>query len=199
MPYEQKAEALRLWREAAAQGSAEAYYEIYEHHKSWDRGHPERPQSVTRAEAAEALRKAAELGHPLATRMLIRRLTDGDIVKRDPDGRTVLGRARRRQPRNGRSRANMSLTLGSLLAASDKPEERARGLDILERIASGPYVFGAKRELANAIRKNRSGARPRTAGRSKARRPRRRHRAAGADADIAAKAARPTPGARCRC
>ena len=38
MPYEQKAEALRLWREAAAQGSAEAYYEIYEHHRSWDRG-----------------------------------------------------------------------------------------------------------------------------------------------------------------
>ena len=79
MPYEQKAEAIRLWREAAAQGSAEAYYLIYEHHKSWDRGHPERPQSVTRAEAAEALRKAAELGHPFATQMLIRRLEDGDI------------------------------------------------------------------------------------------------------------------------
>ena len=46
------------------------------------------------------------------------------------------------------------MTLGSLLAASDKPEERARGLDILERRASGPYVFGAKRELANAIRKD---------------------------------------------
>ena len=148
MPYEQKAEAIRLWREAAAQGSAEAYYEIYEHHKSWDRGHPERPQSVSRAEAADALRKAAELGHPFATRMLIRRLTDGDIVKRDPVA------ARYWAERAAGNGADMSLTLGSLLAASDKPEERARGLDILERIASGRYVFGAKRELANAIRKD---------------------------------------------
>lgn len=148
MPYEQKSEAIRLWREAAAQGSAEAYYEIYEHHKCWDRGHPERLQSVSRAEAADALRRAAELGHPFATRILIRRLTDGDIVKRDPVA------ARYWAERAAGNDADMSLTLGSLLAASDKPEERARGLDILERIASGRYVFGAKRELANAIRKD---------------------------------------------
>jgi TPR repeat protein len=38
---------------------------------------------------------------------------------------------------------------------SDKPQERARGLDILEKlVASGHYQFGAKRELANAIRKD---------------------------------------------
>lgn len=148
MPYEQKNEAIRLWREAAAQGSAEAYFDIYEHHRSWDRGYPERSQSVTRTEAADALRKAAELGHPAATRVLIRRLTDGDIVKRDPvEARYWAARA-------AGSGANMSLTFGSLLAASDKPDERARGLDILERIASGPYVFGAKRELANAVRKD---------------------------------------------
>ncbi|MBX9645940.1 MAG: hypothetical protein K2X57_02665 [Xanthobacteraceae bacterium] len=152
MPYEQKAEAIRLWREAAAQGSAEAYYEIYEHHKSWDRGHPERPQSVTRAEAAEALHKAAELGHPFATRMLIRRLMDGDIVKRDLVAARYWAERAVNNPATGSSRADLSLTLGSLLATSDKPEERSRGLDILERIARGPYVFGAKRELANAIR-----------------------------------------------
>jgi TPR repeat protein len=152
MPYEQKAEALRLWREAAAQGSAEAYYEIYEHHKSWDRGHPERPQSVTRAEAAEALRKAAELGHPFATRMLIRRLTDGDIVKRDLVAARYWAERAIANPAKGADGADMLLTLGSLLATSGKPEERARGLDILERVASGPYVFGAKRELAAAIR-----------------------------------------------
>ena len=41
-----------------------------------------------------------------------------------------------------------------MLAASDKPDERARGLEILERLsAPGHYQFGAKRELALAIRK----------------------------------------------
>jgi TPR repeat protein len=154
MPYEQKDEALRLWREAAAQGSAEAYYQIYEHHKSWDRGHPERPQSVTRAEAAEALRKAAELGHPFATQMLVRRLEDGDIVKRDPAAARYWAERAVANPAKGTPKASLQVTLGRLLAASDKPDERARGLDILERMASSPYVFGAKRELAIAIRKD---------------------------------------------
>ena len=45
------------------------------------------------------------------------------------------------------------LSLGRLLVTSDKPEERARGLDILERTAQAG-VFGAKRELAIAIRKD---------------------------------------------
>ncbi len=150
MSYEQKTEALRLWREAAAQGSAEAYYEIYEHHRSWDRGHPERPQSVTRTEAADALRKAAELGHTSAMRVLIRRLTDGDIVKRDP----VEARYWAERAASAQGASNTSLTLGTLLATSEKADERARGLDILERMASGPYVFGAKRELATVIRES---------------------------------------------
>ena len=155
MPYEQKDEAIRMWREAAAQGSAEAYYQIYEHHhKSWDRGHPERPQSVTRAEAAEALRKAAELGHPFATQTLERRLEDGDIVKRDPIAARYWAERAVANPAKGTPKASLQVTLGRLLAASDKPDERARGLDILEWMASGPYVFGAKRELAIAIRKD---------------------------------------------
>jgi TPR repeat protein len=108
---------------------------------------------VTRAEAAEALRKAAELGHPLATQMLVRHLQDGDIVKRDPVAARYWAERAAANPATGTGRADMSLTLGSLLATSDKPEERARGLDILERVARGPYVFGAKRELANAIHK----------------------------------------------
>jgi len=43
--------------------------------------------------------------------------------------------------------------LGRLLVTSDKPDERARGLDILERMAKAGQ-FGAKRELAVAIRKD---------------------------------------------
>lgn len=148
MPHEQQTETIRLWREAAAQGSADACFHIYEHYRSWDRGHADRVPLVTRTEAAEALRKAADLEHVAAMQTLIQRLTRGDVIKRDPAAARYWAE---RAVGNG---VNMSLTLGSLLAASDKPEERARGLDILEHIASGPYVFGAKRELANAIRKD---------------------------------------------
>jgi len=152
MPLEQKAEAIKLWREAAAQGSAEAYHQIYEYHRSWDRGDLDKAQLVTRAEAAEALRKAAELGHPFATRMLVRHLTDGDIVKRDPVAARYWVERAIANPARDADGADLLGTLGVLLTASEKPEERARGLDILERRASGPYVFGARRQLANAIR-----------------------------------------------
>lgn len=153
MPHDQKADALRLLREAAAQGSAEANYEIYEHHKSWDRGDLGKPQLVTRAEAAAALLKAAELGHPVAALTLARRLEDGDIVKRDPVAARYWAERAAANPAKGSTEAGLRVTLGRLLATSDRAEERARGLDILERMASGPYVFGAKRELANAVRK----------------------------------------------
>jgi len=152
LPYEQKAEAIAMLREAAAQGSAEAYHQLYEHHRSWDRGDLDKAPLVTRAEAAQALRRAAELGHPFSVQMLIRQLEDGDIIKRDP----VAARywAERAAAAKDASKGSL-LTLGSLLAASDKPDERTRGLDILERLnAPGqPYQFGAKRELALAIRK----------------------------------------------
>ena len=38
--------------------------------------------------------------------------------------------------------------LGRLLATSDKPDERARGLEILERLsAPGHYQYGAKTRI----------------------------------------------------
>ena len=84
MPHAQRAEELALLREAAAQGSAEANYEIYELHKSWDRGDLDKAPMVPRAEADRALRKAAELGHPFSTQMLAILLDRGGTVKRDP-------------------------------------------------------------------------------------------------------------------
>src|ERR1044072_1327066 len=142
-----------MLREAASQGSAEAYYQLYEHHRSWDRGDLDKVPLVTRAEAGQALHKAAELGHPFATRMLVRQLEDGDIIKRDPVAARYWAERAIATPAKDAGNGGL-LTLGSLLAASDKPEERARGLDILERLnASGHYQFGAKRELALAIRK----------------------------------------------
>ena len=155
LPYEQKAEAVAMLREAAAQGSAEAYHQLYEHHRSWDRGDLDKVPLVTRAEAAQALRRAAELGHPFSTQMLIRQLEDGDIIKRDPVAARYWAERAIDTSAKDASKGGL-LTLGRLLAASDKPDERARGLDILERLnAPGqPYQFGARRELALAIRKD---------------------------------------------
>jgi TPR repeat protein len=155
LPYEQKAEAVAMLREAAAQGSAEAYHQLYEHHRSWDRGDLDKVPLVTRAEAAQALRRAAELGHAFSTQMLIRQLEDGDIIKRDPVAARYWAERAIATSAKDASKGSL-LTLGRLLAASDKPDERARGLDILERLnAPGqPYQFGARRELALAIRKD---------------------------------------------
>src|SRR6185369_15356151 len=84
MHSKQAAESIRLLREAAALGNAEAYYELYEHHKSWDRGDLDKAPMVTRAEADQALHKAAELGHPFSTQLLAILLDRGTTVKRDP-------------------------------------------------------------------------------------------------------------------
>jgi hypothetical protein len=154
LPYEQKAEAVAMLREAAAQGSAEAYHQLYEHHRSWDRGDLDKVPLVTRAEAAQALRRAAELGHAFSTQMLIRQLEDGDIIKRDPVAARYWAERAVASPAKDTSKGGLLVTLGRLLATSDKPDERARGLEILERLsAPGHYQYGAKTELALAIRK----------------------------------------------
>ena len=136
MPPEQKAEAIAMLREAAAQGDAEAYYEIYEHHKSWERGDLDKTQLVTRAEADQALHRAAELGHPFSMQMLAVLLDRGDIVKRDPAAARYWAERAVANPAKDESKGDLQVLLGRLLVRSDKPDERARGLDILERLAS---------------------------------------------------------------
>ena len=153
MPPEQKAEAIAMLREAAAQGDAEAYYEIYEHHKSWERGDLDKTQLVTRADADQALHRAAELGHPFSMQMLAVLLDRGDIVKRDAAAARYWAERAVAHPAKGESKGDLQVLLGRLLVRSEKPDERARGLDILERLAAAGQ-FGAKRELAIAIRKD---------------------------------------------
>ena len=115
LPYARKDEAIAMLREAAAQDNAEACYQLYEHHKSWDRGDLDRVPLVTRTEAAEALRKAAELGHPFATQTLVRRLEDGDIVKRDVVAARYWAERAVANPARDTSRAGLLVTLGRLL------------------------------------------------------------------------------------
>jgi TPR repeat protein len=155
MPHEQRAEELALLREAAAQGSAEANYELYESYKSWDRGDLDKTPMVPRAEAERALRRAAELGHPYSTRMLATLLDRGTTVKRDPVAARYWAQRALANPAKDEDPGGLQLFHGRLLVNSDKPEERVRGLEMLERVsAPGIYVFGARRELARAIRKD---------------------------------------------
>ena len=152
LPHEQRADSLAVLREAAAEGSPEAYYWIYESYKSWDQGDYGRPQLVTRAEADRALHMAAQLGHPFATQMLAILLDRGGIVKRDPAAARYWAERAVNNPAKDATKGELIALLGRLLVTSDKPEERARGLDLLER-TSKAGVFGAKRELAKAIRR----------------------------------------------
>ena len=152
LPHERRAEELAILREAAAQGSPEAYYWIYESYKSWGQGDYGRAQLVTRAEADRALHMAAQMGHPFATQMLALLLDRGGIVKRDPVAARYWAERAIPNPASGVSKGDLTALFGRLLATSDKPEERARGLDLLER-TSKAGVFGAKRELAKAIRR----------------------------------------------
>lgn len=154
MPHAQRAESLALLREAAAQGDAEANYEIYESHKSWDRGDPDQAPMVPRAEADRALRRAAELDHPFSIQMLAILLDRGTTVKRDPAAARYWVERALVNPAVD-DRGSLQLFLGRLLVNSDRPDERARGLEILDRLsAPGHYQFGARRELARAIRKD---------------------------------------------
>jgi TPR repeat protein len=150
LPYEQKAEAIAMLREAAAQGYAEAYYEIYSHHNSWDRK-LNRVPLVTRAEADRALHKAAELGHPRSTQMLALLLDRGGVVKRDPLAARYWAERAVQNPAKDDTEGNLLVLLGRLLVTSDRPDERARGVEILEKMVKWG-AFGAKSELAIAIR-----------------------------------------------
>jgi hypothetical protein len=74
-------------------------------------------------------------------------------VKRDPAAARYWAERAVQNPAKDANRDGLLVLLGRLLVTSDKPEERARGLDILERTATAG-VFGAKRQLAIAIRRD---------------------------------------------
>ena len=144
-------EAIVLWRELAAQNDAGAAFEIYDLYKSYYRGDVNKPQLVKRAEAEAGLRKAAELGDSYATLMLTVLLDRGDTVKRDPeDALHWAGRALA-NPAKDQTLGQMQVLLGRLLVKSANPAEKARGVDLLERLAQAGNASG-KTQLAIAIR-----------------------------------------------
>ncbi len=144
-------EAIVLWRELAEHNDADAAFEIYDMYKSYDRGDVNAPQLVTRAEAERALRRAAELGHAYATLMLAVLLDRGGTVKRDPQEAIRFAERAVANPSKDVTAADMQVLLGRLLAKSPNPEQKARGVALLEELAQAGQ-WNAKAELAIAIR-----------------------------------------------
>jgi hypothetical protein len=144
-------EAIVLWRELAEHDDADAAFEIYDMYKSYYRSDVNAPQLVTRAEAERALRRAAELGHAYATLMLAVLLDRGGTVKRDPQQAIRFAERAVANPSNDVTAADMQVLLGRLLVKSSDPEQKTRGIALLEKLAQTGQ-WNAKAELAIAIR-----------------------------------------------
>lgn len=147
----QHEEAIVLWRELAAQNDAGAAFEIYDLYKSYYRSDVNKPQLVKRAEAEAGLRKAAELGDSYATLMLAVLLDRGDTVKRDPEDAIRWAERAVANPDKDQTVGEMQVLLGRLLVKSANAHERARGVDLLEKLAQVGNAAG-KTQLAIAIR-----------------------------------------------
>jgi TPR repeat protein len=129
---DRRQESADTLRTLAAKGDAEALLKIYERHRSFEQGDLDRAQIITAKEAGEALRKAAELSHPTAMSRYATNLSQGYIIKRDADAAAHwMEKSMARPPRDS-TPADLSVALGLVLIKSDKPEQRARGLRILE-------------------------------------------------------------------
>ena len=156
MPLRATGRSIALLREAAAQGNAEAYYELYEHHNSWDRGDLDKVPLVPRAEADRALHKAAELGHPFSTQMLARLLDRGTTVKRDPVAARYWAERAARQPCKGheqRRPPGVPRPPAGELGQAGGARPRSRNARTVE--CARPTISSAPgRELALAIRKD---------------------------------------------
>ena len=128
-------EAVAQFRAAAAQNDAEANYELYETHKSYDRGDVSKTPLVasgrSRAVAAQGGRARPSLFDVDPAVLLIAAAR----CKRDPEGAILWAERAMAKPPQDTSQADIEARLGHFLAKSDKPENRARGMAILERYA----------------------------------------------------------------
>jgi len=142
-------EAVRLMRSAAEQDDPEAWLALYEEHRSFNR-RLDRPQTITRAEAEKALRRAAELGHPDAMFRLSTALYRGGVgLKRDLVSARIWGERALARPPKGMRASDIQPVVGHWLSQSDDPEVRKRGIALLEAL---PGRGDAQAYLAESIR-----------------------------------------------
>jgi TPR repeat protein len=147
---DRRQESVDVLRTLAAKDNADALLEIYERHRSFERGDVDTPQIIKAKEAGESLRKAAELGHPKAILRYAVNLEQGSIIKRDIDAAAVWMEQAIAKPAHDAYPAEYPIYLGRMLIESPDPAKRARGIRLLE--ADGRPA--AKAHLAVAIRKD---------------------------------------------
>jgi TPR repeat protein len=142
-------EAVTLMRSAAEQDDPEAWLALYEEHRSFNR-RLDRPQTITRAEAEEALHRAAELGYADAMfRSATGLYRGGNELKRDLASARIWGERALARPPKGMRASDMQPVVGHWLSQSDDPEVRKRGIALLEAL---PGRGDAQAYLAEAMR-----------------------------------------------
>jgi TPR repeat protein len=145
------AEELPLLRELAERGDGSAAYTIYDIYKSYYRSDVTKPQMVKREEAERGLRRSAELGYPYGVVILMVLLERGSTVKRNI-GEAIQWAERlvANPDKESGGIVDAQIRLGRLLTLSDDPEQKARGIALLESRLE--YRDDAKAYLAQAIR-----------------------------------------------
>ena len=137
-------------REAIAQGDTNAMLELFNDYNSFD-GHLDRPDIIPRAEAVQALRRAAELGNADAIWRLATISSRGGPFKHDMAEARKWGALSLTHPPKDIDVdiGKLKVVVGHWLSLSDNPDERARGIALLEAL---PQRGDAQAYLAEAIR-----------------------------------------------
>jgi TPR repeat protein len=143
-------QSIALLRAAIAQNDTEAMLDLFNDFNSFDRN-ANSPDLIPRAEAEQALRRAAELGNPDAIWRLVAILTRGGPIRHDLAGARHWARQALANPPNEVRPVNVQVTVGQLLSESDDADERKRGIDLLEPLAKAGRG-DAQAYLAVAIR-----------------------------------------------
>jgi len=143
--------SIALLRAAIAQNDTEAMLDLFNDFNSFDRNLNE-PDLIPRAEAEQALRRAAELGNPEAIWRLMAILTRGGPIKHDLANARYWAKQALANPPKGVRPVDVQVAVGQLLSESDDAEERQRGIDLLEPLAKTGRG-DAQADLAVAIRK----------------------------------------------
>ena len=142
--------SIALLRAAIAQNDTEAMLDLFNDFNSFDRDLNE-PDLIPRAEAEQALRRAAELGNPEAIWRLMAILTRGGPIKHDLANARYWAKQALANPPKGVRPVDVQVAVGQLLSESDHVEERQRGIDLLEPLAKAGRG-NAQAYLAVAIR-----------------------------------------------
>jgi TPR repeat protein len=143
-------ESIPLLRSAIAQNDTEAMLALFNDFNSFDR-RLGRPDLIPRAEAEQALRRAAELGNAEAIFRLATILTRGGPFKHDLAAARYWGEKALANPPPDMRPSDVAVVVGEWLSESDKADERQRGIAILEPLAQTGHG-DAEAYLAVAIR-----------------------------------------------